>query len=328
MSKLCWLCLSWWLYVGSLPAQTLSIITEENHSHKGCVQLKNPPTQHSKEHLQVFLFPQNPDSPVAPIVGNWTLDSTSIYFCPLIPFSKNLTYQARFPDIPSFTFKPVPTKNYLLTSVTKVFPTKAELPENLLKLYVHFSAPMSDVYAYPYLQVVDEQGNTLAQPFLELTPLLWNDDRTRLTLWFDPGRVKRALLRHQKLGAPLMAGGSYSLRISKNWKDAKGYSLANNFIKKFKVIAADRTAPDPKNWLIKPPKVQTNEPLLIHFEESLDHALATKSMQVFYQKDQIIEGTIQLDDFEQIWHFVPTDNWRPGNYQIRIDGKLEDLAGN
>ncbi|MEM6317927.1 MAG: hypothetical protein AAF960_09665 [Bacteroidota bacterium] len=328
MLKASCFCIITWLFTGLLTAQTLSIITERSHSREGCVQLENPPTQYDKKQLQVFLLPQNPDSPVSPIVGSWFEDSTSIYFCPLIPFGKDLIYQARFPDVPFFTFTPTPQKNYPLTTITNIFPTKAELPENLLKIYLHFSAPMSDVNAYQYLQMTDEQGNSMKQPFLELTPMLWNENRTRLTLWLDPGRVKRALLRHQKLGAPLIEGKNYSLHISRDWKDANGYPLANNFTKEIKVVAADRTAPNPERWTIEPPKVQTKNPLLIHFGESLDHALATKAIEIVSQENEVMEGAIQLHKFDQTWVFRPTRKWQRGKYQIKIDSKLEDLAGN
>jgi len=332
IAKSLWLSL--FVSLSSIPliSQTFSIITEEDNPLKGCVQLANLPVgdtiKYQDKDLQVFLFPENPDKPTAPIIGSRKRVGNQLYFCPLIPFSKNLTYQAQFPTVPYFTFKPVPPKNYTQTAITEVYPTLDTLPENTLKMYLHFSAPMSDGNGYQHIILKDEKGENIAVPFLELTPLLWNEDRTRLTLWFDPGRVKRELLRNQKLGAPLREGKNYTLHISKNWKDANGYSLGNDFNKNIHIIAADRNEPNTKNWLTTLPKANTKTPLIINFGEALDHALVLKSLTVFNKKGKKVEGEIIVGNNEQEWSFTPTENWQSTTYRIQIKAELEDLAGN
>lgn len=332
MNKSLRLCIFACLLSTTLIAQNFSIITEAHHALKGCVQLENPPIGDSiiyqDKDLKVFLFPENPDKPKPPIVGSWKRENNQLYFCPLIPFSKNLTYQAQFPEVPYFTFKPVPPKNYTQTIITEVFPTTDTLPENNLKMYLYFSAPMSDGNAYQHIQFKDDKGEKLATPFLELTPLLWNDDRTRLTVWFDPGRVKRDLLRNQKLGAPLVAGKNYSVHISKNWKDVNGYSLATDFVKKIVIKQADRMAPSPNNWQATVPKANTKTPVIIHFGEALDHALAQKSLTLYNKKGKRVEGKAILSDTDKEWIFTPLNNWQSNPYRIQISAKLEDLAGN
>ena len=329
MKKTLWLYILACLLSTTLSSQTFSIITEANHPYFGCIALANAPIDSSKkEALQVFLFPQNPDNPSPPIVGNWAKKGDHIYFCPLIPFSKNLTYQARFPKLPYFTFKPVPPKHYTLTKLTHIYPSATQLPENMLKMYLHFSAPMSDGNGYEYLQLIEASGDTIEAPFLDLKPLLWNEDRTRLTVWFDPGRVKRELLRNKKLGAPLAQGKNYTLHVSKNWKDANGYSLAAAHHKNMEIVAADRVAPMPKAWTIIAPKANTKAPIIIHFGEALDHALATKSLTVYTKKGKIIKGTITLKEKETQWIFTPSNNWQANPYRIQIKAALEDLAGN
>jgi len=330
--KSLWFPLFLCLFSSILTAQTFSIITEENHPLKGCVQLDNPPTgdtiKYQNKDLQVFLFPENPDKPNLPIIGSWKKLDNQLYFCPLIPFSKNLTYQARFPEVPWFTFKPVPPIHYTQTTITEMYPTLDTLPENILKLYLYFSAPMSDGNAYQHLTLKAKKGDSIDLPFLELRPLLWNEDRTRLTLWFDPGRVKRELLRNQKLGAPLTAGKNYTLHISKNWKDVNGYSLANDFVKKISIVKADRREPNSKNWWATTPESGTKNPVIIHFGEALDHALAQKSLTVFNKKGKKIEGEIVLRNSDKEWTFTPINNWQSNSYRIQIKSKLEDLAGN
>jgi len=331
-SKSFWLSLFLFLNSITLISQTFSFITEENHPLKGCVELANPPSNNANDYqnkdLQVFLFSENSDQPQSPIIGTWKKIDNHLYFCPLIPFSKNLTYQVQFPSVPHFTFKPIPTKDYKHTTITKVYPTLDTLPENVLKMYLHFSAPMSDVNAYPFIVLKNENGEKIDVPFLELTPLLWNYDRTRLTLWFDPGRVKRELLRNQKLGAPLTKGKNYTLHISKNWKDANGYYLANDFIKNIHIIEADRSEPNAKNWLATLPKATTKNPIIIYFGEAMDHALLQKSLLVVNRNDEKVEGKFTIGNNEKEWTFTPNHNWEANNYRIQINAELEDLAGN
>lgn len=312
--------------------QIFSVITEATAPNYGCIQLENPPVGDSicykNEDLQVFLFPKNPDSPVPPIVGEWKREGNLLYFCPLIPFTKSLTYQARYPELPYFTFKPITKKDYQRTTITNIFPSVTELPENTLKLYLQFSAPMSEENGYAYINLTDDQGQTIEASFLDLKPLLWNEDHTRLTLWFDPGRVKRDLIKNKKMGAPLKEGQNYTLRISKNWKDANGYSLANDFVKKITVIQADRISPTTKHWQSIAPKANTKEPVIINFGEPLDHALASKSLTVYTKKGKRVPGIITLQNKDQTWVFTPSDKWQINPYRIQIKAALEDLAGN
>ena len=313
----------------SLQAQTFSVITQKSHPYFGCLQLKNLPSDHPiKEDLQVFLYPQDSDNLTIPIIGQQIIEVDKIYFRPLIPFNRNLTYQARYRQLPPFTFQPEQEKDYVSTVLTDIYPSINELPENILKMYLHFSAPMSDGDAYQYIQMLGENGETIVSPFLELKPLLWNEDRTRLTLWFDPGRVKRDLLRHQKLGVVLEEGNTYTLSISKNWKDANGYTLANDFIKKIKVIEADRIAPNSKKWEVIIPKTGTKKPLIIRFNENMDRALATNSLSVQTQRGETIKGEIVLQKEDTEWQFLPFEHWEANTYQIQIKATLEDLAGN
>lgn len=325
----------WWSIIfllGSascLPAQHFSLVPDTALMYKGCVQLEEIPLDDaSKESLQVFLLEQSIDRPSLPIVGDWIREKTTIYFCPLIPFNNTLTYQAQYPNLPNFTFKPTATQHATATELIHIYPSLTQLPENVLKLYLHFSAPMSEGNAYQFLTLKKENGEIVESPFLELQPLLWNEDRTRLTIWFDPGRVKRELLRNQKLGAPLEEDTHYTLSISKDWKDANGYSLDKEYTKKIEVIAADRKSPEYTDWQVTLPKANTKAPLAIHFGEPLDHALALKSLSIHTKDGHPVEGKVTLGDFEKEWQFIPTSNWIPTTYHIKIRAALEDVVGN
>jgi hypothetical protein len=77
--------------------------------------------------------------------------------------------------------------------VSQVFPTADELPENQLRLYVHFSAPMGSKGGLDFIHLLDENGAEVEDPFLPLDAEFFNDDRTRYTVFFDPGRQKRGI---------------------------------------------------------------------------------------------------------------------------------------
>src|SRR4029077_16843257 len=89
------------------------------------------------------------------------------------------------------------------TEVTHVYPTATALPENQLKFYIHFSAPMGRGEAYEHVHLLDAKGRRDDLPFLELAEELWDASGKRLTLLIDPGRIKRGLKPREDLGPVL-----------------------------------------------------------------------------------------------------------------------------
>ena len=83
--------------------------------------------------------------------------------------------------------------------VVAVYPSSATLPENQLRFYLHFSAPMSRGEVYQHLQLLDQDGKPIVLPFLEIGEELWDTTGQRLTLLIDPGRIKRGLCRASSL---------------------------------------------------------------------------------------------------------------------------------
>jgi hypothetical protein len=47
-------------------------------------------------------------------------------------------------------------------------------------------------------------------------------DMTRLTLFIDPGRIKRGVAPLEEIGPALHAGKRYTLEIDSGWHDASG----------------------------------------------------------------------------------------------------------
>ena len=212
--------------------------------------------------------------------------------------------------------------------VENVFPTSTSIPENQLKFYVHFSAPVQQGEAYSHIRLLDAEGTPVDAAFLEIGEELWDPNGTRLTLFFDPGRVKRELVPNLELGRALTAGKSYTLVIDRKWKDVAGCELREEFRKTFKAVRADYKAIDPATWKVIPPKARTRGALVVEFGESLDHALASRVIEVEDASGSLVDGGIDLEQNESVWRFTPGAAWTPGRHSLAVETILEDLAGN
>ena len=215
------------------------------------------------------------------------------------------------------------------TQVAEIYPSRDLLPENLLRFYIIFSAPMSRGEAYRRITLLDEAtGKIVDAPFLELDEELWSPDGTRFTLVFDPGRIKRGLKPREEVGPVLEAGKSYSLVIDRQWIDASGNLLKTGFRKPFRVGPPDETSPDPKTWTVHSPGAGSRDPLEVRFPEPLDRALLDRLIWVENTAAKVVTGQVSVAAAETCWRFTPTSPWREGGYRLVVGTELEDLAGN
>ncbi|MFQ5632295.1 MAG: hypothetical protein ACE5I1_26290, partial [bacterium] len=278
-----------------------------------------------------------------PIVGRYSIEQDRILFTPRFAFVPGLTYEARF-DNHQFRASPLSeTKNpnwvyatftipkpdiAATTFVTQVYPTSNRLPENLLRFYFHFSAPMRFGEAYQHIRLVDESGEAVHGAFLEIEQELWDAANQRFTLLFDPGRIKRELKPHLEEGLALAYGRSYELVVSQEWRDAKGNLLMKDFRKKFFVTKADRVSPNHRDWKITAPPGGSLQPLTLDFPEPLDRALLQRMITVLRKNGSLVDGELEISKQETRWAFKPSSKWKAGHYLLCIDTLLEDLAGN
>ena len=151
---------------------------------------------------------------------------------------------------------------------------------------------------------------------------------TRLTVLFDPGRVKTGLRAHNQWGRALIEGENYKLVIDKAWLNLHGNPLETSFEKHFTVSRAQTSALSIEDWHITPPKMQTRSPLSVQFPYPLDHALLHLFIKVRKQDGQELLGNVDVTKEETLWNFIPTEDWQTGVYTLEIDGRLEDVAGN
>lgn len=211
--------------------------------------------------------------------------------------------------------------------VSAVYPTADTLPENLLRFYIYFSEPMETENTLSHIHLKNEQGKKLKGVFLENKFSLWSPDRTRLTLLFDPGRVKTGLVAHNAYGRALTAGSTYHLSIDAAAINQLGCS--SEYIKSFTVAEADYDKPDLSDWVISSPNAETHEDLTINFKAPIDHVSLAYRIRVKDSNNKSVAGSIDLGTHEQQWIFSPAKSWqKDAQYKIVVDPVLEDIAGN
>jgi hypothetical protein len=214
------------------------------------------------------------------------------------------------------------------TVVSRMAPSSKVVPENLLKFYVHFSAPMSRGHIYDHIHLRTAKGDVVELPFLEIDEELWNPEMTRLTLFLDPGRIKRGVKPLEEVGPSLEEGNRYTLVLDRGWRDAMGQPLKAGFEKVFEVGPADREPPDLRRWTIHAPHAGGREALTVTFPEPMDDALTRRLLRVVGDGVLVPDGRAELASEERQWLFIPDGPWAAGNYQLLVGGTLEDLAGN
>jgi hypothetical protein len=251
-----------------------------------------------------------------------------LLFEPLIPFQRGASYTVSVlnKNVAKF-YIPLDNK-HTAPQVVAVYPQSDTLPENTLKLYIEFSQPMREGESLQHIKLVNHQKDTLPGTFLDLQPELWNENRTVITVWFDPGRIKRNLQPNLSLGAPLQPNARYQLVIAKNWQDAEGTTMKQDVIKSFVTGVRDSLLPDPQRWKIAAPKAASKEPLTVYLDKALDHFLLLECLQVTDQKGNMVKGKFAVSDEDRSCYFTPEQNWTAGKYTLLILSKLEDLAGN
>jgi len=272
-----------------------------------------------------------------PIIGEHRIVGDTLTFTPAFAFDPGRRYHVRF-DPSSLTVGSATTAMTTTvglaastavpsTIVVHVFPSGETVPENLLRMYLEFSAPMGRPTGLPHIRLLDDTGEEVAQPFLPLDYELWNQDRTRFTVFFDPGRVKDDILPNRQMGRALVAGRQYTLVIDQGWRDAAGLPLKADYRRTFRATPEDRQPLDPAQWRVAAPSAGGRDPVVVTFPEPLDHGLLMRAVGV--RRDAMpLEGDVSVDATETRWSFRPKVPWTRGRYEIIALSILEDLAGN
>lgn len=257
-------------------------------------------------------------------VGQYAVvDEQRIRFTPMFPLVEGRRYEVTFtppegePVTTAVALPPPDTTP--TTSVVNVYPTSEEIPANQQSFHVEFSEPMAAGGAFDFIHLLDDAGRMVNHAFAPMTDDSWNAERTRYEVKFDDGGDN---------GAALIEGKTYTLVIDAEWRDAHRLPLKQAVRHSFAIVAPDERGIDAKAWQLTTPAVDTTEPLVVRFPESLDYESMLTALSVLAPNGRMLEGQVSIGDHERSWSFTPADPWKPGQHDVSVLPMLEDLAGN
>ena len=272
------------------------------------------------------------------MLGAYSVADGALRFTPAFPLDPGRPYRVRFdparlpgaggsaPPIMATIGEPA-RDTTPSTIVTRVYPTGDVVPENLLRMYVEFSGPMSRPSGIEHMKLLDEGGKEIPGAFLPLDYEFWSPDHTRFTAFFDPGRVKAGILPNQQMGRALHAGRSVTLVISHEWRDQHGRPLKEDFRRVLRAGPVEEKPLDPATWRIQRPSAGGRDGVVVTFPRSLDHGILMRALGV-RRGGESVEGDVVVDQAETRWTFTPKQPWRAGSYDLLALETLEDVAGN
>ena len=279
------------------------------------------------------------DNDLAPVAGRYRIAGGALEFQPQFPFDGGRSYTVRVdPSRPPVARSEPITEVRIQferaqraaasTFVSGIDPSGEVWPENMLRFYIHFSAPMSRGSGVKYVHLLDDDGAEVPDAMLAAYADLWNEDATRLTVFFDPGRVKRGVGPNVKMGRAMVVGRRYAITVDPVWPDATGQELTMPFQRTFTAGPPAYRALSPSDWRIEPPPSGTRLPLAITFPTPLDRALLDRAIGIKSADGLDVPGKVTIEAAETRWTFTPDAPWVRGALALVVLTLLEDPAGN
>ncbi|WP_420317486.1 hypothetical protein [Ekhidna sp.] len=285
-----------------------------------------------------FYVQTSPGGPA--VLGNYSIADNHLSFKPkflpdpkinyLVTFSypklsqllsEEIEEVSEYTDVASF--EPPETSQ---PEVISFIPELDEVPANLLRFYVYFSAPMSLLQnPYDFITIEDSNGKTLVDPFVIIPEGLWNINHTRLTLLLHPGRVKQGVGPNMTLGDVLRAGNSYTLKIDDEWLGASGAKLKSSFAQTINASNPLRGAMNINSWALQSQKSNIGI-LTIVTDHPLDQPLAKRMLFIRGASGQILPSRVEFDNPEKLKIYWKLDDSE--ELELLIDPRLEDVCGN
>ena len=270
---------------------------------------------------------------VPPVAGRFIAEDAVLRFVPRFPFADGISYSLLInndgaePEVWSIDRASMSSRSD--TKVVAIYPSAGELPVNLLRIYIYFSAPMSEGWAATAIRVCREDtGAPVEDVFLPPTPELWDPERRRLTMLLDPGRIKRGLVPNLEAGYPLVAGVPISLSVDAQFRDASGAPLRALARRRYGIGAPLRSRIDIDSWRLAAPAAATRTALVVEFGRALDFGLLQHGLRVGDATGAAVSGEGEAGAAESSWRFTPSRPWEPGHYRLLVAPRLEDVAGN
>src|SRR6478609_2975931 len=266
---------------------------------------------------------------VPAMAGRLLVDGADVCFVPRFGFVDGTTYIVTIDGHAALTrLHRRRPERAASTEILGIYPSAALVPRNLLRLYIWFSAPMSEGSATEHLRLTDDTGTTIRNALLPNENELWDAEHRRLTVLLDPARIKRGLAAHREIGYPLRSGAAVRLVVDEGFRDAQGNGLRTTGERAYRVGDDERRHVDPATWTLTTPSANTAEPLEVGFDRPLDHGLLARCLRVIGPDGLPVDGGTEIGQGERSWRLIPARNWLPGSHRLLVDPGLEDVAGN
>jgi hypothetical protein len=199
-------------------------------------------------------------------------------------------------------------------TVTSFQPSAPVLPANTLRFYIAFDRPARGLVHQRDLELLDSKGMTVENAFMDFGQELWSPDGKRLTVLFDPGKIKRGVEAPHFELAPLKESEIYKVILGK----------AQHV---FRVGPAIRERIEPALWVISTAGAPARS-VDIKFDRVMDPALLEDQLRVEDEESRPVSGIMRVIDGGRGIRFEPPRPFKKGNYQINVSPILEDAAGN
>ncbi len=258
--------------------------------------------------------------------GRVVQDGDDVRFVPRFAFVDGTTYAVLADGVVVATLTRPRPERPSTTEVVEIYPTAAEVPRNLLRCYVRFSAPMGREYVADNVRLVDDSGETIDGALLPADHELWDADRLRLTVLLDPARIKRGVA--SQAGSALRPGASFRLVVDPDFRDAQGIPLRRGAERRYRVGDDERRRVDPSAWTLSLPPSGSCDPLLVAFDRPLDHGLLAHCLQVVGPDGRPVDGVPETGSGEHSWRLTPRRPWSSAQYHLIVNPIIEDVAGN
>jgi hypothetical protein len=256
------------------------------------------------------------------ILGKLAKNNDTLEFVPIVPFSLNKNYQVYQSKRLLFDFSV--ERELSALELIEIYPLGNEVPSNFLKFYLKFNQPVGESNPYDKVSILRD-GKEIEEAILPLSPALWNEDYTILTVWIAPGRVKSDLGPNEMLGEVLREGDLVTIEVEP-MRAKSGSMMQTSKLKKLVVLERDNEKPIIDSWAVKEPKLQSEENLQIHINEPMDYLSTLNGLRLYLGSRPVTGGFEMIE--ENLIVFTPDNKWKKGKYQILVGSQVEDLAAN
>ena len=274
--------------------------------------------------LQLYAIHSDSTISTFPVIGDYTFFEDSLSFQPKFELNASIRFLVQQKDS-SFQFTLPPEVHTSAVQIAKMFPSKAEIPANILTFYIQFSAPMKpDPKAYEMVDIVDINGHITPHAWRQKS--YWINHNKTLVLMIHPGRVKRGIQATEHLAPVFTAGKQVQLVVNRGLESAEGSLLNISDTIHYLITQMDTNSPQLIRHSLKLPTVNSRSPLEFTFTEPMDYGLIYKWFSLHLNGKKIVGNLTSADD--KTWLFTPAEEWQTGTYTIKAGNKMGDYCHN